>query len=229
MQFFTKNRLVGSILFGLSLQGFCWADAVGKVVALTGNPFALRTLKTVPLKVGDELQAKDSLKTGASDSVTVQLNSGHRFFVLPSTLMHIRTALPKNTELEQETGSLWFKVKPLRKEENFSVRTPTAVAGVRGTAFITMVIDPVTTDLCVCEGMVDLTSGNQTVTVPQGRGSVSKLGQVPTLIFDNRSFVFQSRNLSRKPACMECHWSGRGDTSRLDENKNIIFTPKSKE
>ena len=228
MKFFPKAKIVLALSLGLSLQSLSAAEVVGKVVALNGNPSATRMLKKVPLLLGDEVQEGDSLKTGDEDSVTVQLNSGHRMFVLPSTSMRLKTAQAKSTEVEQDTGSLWFKVKPLHKDEIFFVHTPTAVAGVRGTKFITMVLDPQTTDLCVCEGTVEITSGNTTLAVPQGRGTLAKLDTAPSAIKDNRNFVFQRRNLSRKPACMNCHWAGAGDTSRLDENSNIIFKAKPK-
>jgi hypothetical protein len=220
--FLKSNFLIATILT-LVLQAGISAENVGKIVAMKGKPFAIRLLQKVELNLGDEIQEKDAVRSGAEDSLTLELNNGHRIFILPSTSLVIKTAQEKSTELEQESGSLWCKVKPLSKDSNFHVRTPTAVAGVRGTAFITMVIDPNTTDLCVCEGTVDVTSEGITKSIPQGRGSMITSGKAPSEMVDNRRFIFQRRNLSRKPACMNCHWAGEGDTSHLDENSNIIF------
>ena len=197
---------------------------VGSVIAIKGKPFALRTLQKIKLELRTKVHEGDIIRSGSDEHVTLLLNNGHKVFILPSTSTTLSIANANKTEIDQTKGSLWFKVKPLEEQQTFHVRTPTAVAGVRGTAFISMILENNVTDICVCEGSVEVSSnkGNP-VLVPQGFGSSLKSDQISSQAFSNQSFIRQKRRLSRKPTCVTCHWAGEGDTSRLDENSNLIF------
>jgi hypothetical protein len=198
------------------------ALSVGKVISIKGSPIALRNLQRTPLKMHSPVYEGDILRSGLEEHVTVLLKSGHKVFVLPSTSAKVKVAKTKDTKLEQESGSLWFKVKPLKEKENFQVKTPTAVAGVRGTAFISMIVGDATS-LCVCEGTVEISNEKGTAVLEQGFGSMLTKNSDPKNVKNNTNFIRQKRRLSRKPACVSCHWAGEGDSSRLDENSNIIF------
>ena len=129
-------------------------------------------------------------------------------------------------ELEQKTGSIWSKIRPLGKEESFHIRTPSSVAGVRGTAFISMILDENRTDICVCEGKVEVVSGGKKKLITEGMGATLTKGKAPPAPMSNEGMIRNRRRLSRKMACMSCHWAGDGDTSRLNEDSSLIFEAK---
>jgi hypothetical protein len=219
-----KSISIGILAFLMGPACFSAQPEVGKVISIKGQPFVLRTLKKISLKLDSIVHQGDIIRSGSNEHVTLLLKNGHKVFVLPSSATTLSMANSNKTEIDQTKGSLWFKVKPLEEKQTFHVRTPTAVAGVRGTAFLSMILENNITDICVCEGSVEVDSGKGgAILVPQGFGSASQKGKKASHSRSNTNFVHQKRRLSRKPVCVSCHWAGEGDTSHLDEESNLIF------
>ncbi|MBA2943811.1 FecR domain-containing protein [Paenibacillus sp. CGMCC 1.16610] len=95
------------------------------------------------------LNQGDTVYTGASSSVTLNLSNGDADVTLGENaeinVSDLNTSDGnKKSKLKVWAGSLWVKVKSLAgSNDEFEVETPTAVMGVRGTQFYVMV-DPVT-------------------------------------------------------------------------------------
>ncbi|BFT70556.1 hypothetical protein PAENIP36_19980 [Paenibacillus sp. P36] len=95
------------------------------------------------------LNQGDTVYTGASSSVTLNLSNGDADVTLGENaeinVSDLNTSDGnKKSKLKVWAGSLWVKVKSLAgSNDEFEVETPTAVMGVRGTQFFVMV-DPVT-------------------------------------------------------------------------------------
>jgi len=73
------------------------------------------------------------------------------------TLTEIPTEEGGNVDLLQEAGQAWHRVEKLGKNENYQVQTPTAIAAVRGTKFISMVASPDLSNIHTVESTVLVT------------------------------------------------------------------------
>lgn len=130
------------IILIISLQIFnVQAAEKASVKYVKGAAHAIRLFKKVPLTNGTELQQKDMLVTKEAASLQVELPDGSFVNVGPSSKLKMAkflktTGKPRSTSLELIKGAGKFKVKKLQKEESFIIKTPVAVAGVRGTEFI---------------------------------------------------------------------------------------------
>jgi len=129
-QLFLTILLVGvtPFLSGATLQEF------------SGTVKVMRLFRTLNLKTGMELKGKDMIITGddgtalikLKDESTLNLGADTRFKL--SSLKGEGKA-DRKVELDLIQGAGVFNVTPLKGEESFSIRTPSAVAGVRGTRF----------------------------------------------------------------------------------------------
>lgn len=102
---------------------------IGTVEIGTGEPPVWRAAQT-----GDELRAGDSLRTGSDGRVELQLPTG-RARVYEDSLLRLPSdwAAGLDESVELDRGSSLFDV--LRQGRTFEVRTPEAIAMVKGTQF----------------------------------------------------------------------------------------------
>lgn len=92
--------------------------------------------KLSKLNVSDRIGDGDSVITAKDATATIQISDSGIIRVQPESTVVMRQLLNgNNTELYLEKGELLSKVTRLKKDEKFSVKTPTSVAGVRGTEF----------------------------------------------------------------------------------------------
>jgi len=217
---------VGVFFLMLYMAGGLAAETKAKVISIKGTPKAILKQSIRVLKLGDEVKVGERLLTGEEEHLTLKLSTGHKIFVLASTTATLSKLMDGEVELDQKTGSIWSKIKPLGKEESFQIRTPASVAGVRGTAFISMVMDPETTNICVCEGKVEVSSGGEKKVLEKGFGVMLSKGVRPPAPMANAGKIRSRRRMARKKACMSCHWAGEGDTSRMNEESSLIFQAK---
>lgn len=222
----TKKILLFQCFFVLLCGILMAKDTEAKVISLKGNPKAIEKQSIRVLKLGDVVKVGERLLTGKEEHLTLKLSSGHKIFVLASTTATLSKLMDGKVELDQKTGSIWSQIRPLGKEESFQIRTPASVAGVRGTSFISMVMDPENTSICVCEGKVEVTSGGEKKVLEKGFGAVLTKGVKPPEPMSNVGKIHNRRRMARKKACFSCHWAGEGDVSRLDEESNLIFQAK---
>lgn len=99
--------------------------------------------------------------------------------VAPNTIFSFRKPSTDTLQIDLQNGQIWLNVEGLQPGQQFEVRTPAAVASVRGTRF-SVRIDPAgITHVSVMQGAVDLTGAGTTVTVPEGHQSSVKPGEAP--------------------------------------------------
>lgn len=123
------------------------------------------------------------LATGVESECEINMPTGTRTRVAQNSKVKVWTKTNDNrttaTKVRVVFGSIWAKVVGAvgGKPEDYSIETPNAVAGVRGTEFSINVREvdgkPVT-ELSTTEGAVALTVGGKTVEVPAGQGVVAK-------------------------------------------------------
>lgn len=131
------------VLSLLLLRAPLAASAAGRVVSTTG---AL-TAGGKALKAGDVLpDAEVRLESGAA---TLAIDGGRFLLKGPARLV------PRKTVFELRLGSL-LSVLEKRVGRTFSVRTPVAVAAVRGTDFFTEITPEGELDVCICRGRIEV-------------------------------------------------------------------------
>jgi hypothetical protein len=90
------------------------------------------------IEIGDQILQNDIIATGAQSTCDLKIG-GSIVRVKEKTSVKLSELFRKDnvekTSLDLEVGKLLCKAKKLSKSENFLVKTPTAVAGVRGTKF----------------------------------------------------------------------------------------------
>lgn len=126
----------------------------------------------------------DSIATGAASFATLTLPDGSQSSLPSNTRVRLervrgapgRTALDVRFALEG--GGLDTKAAKQRAGDRFEVRTPVAVAAVRGTAFRVAADEGAPARTEVLEGGVSFAAGAASVTVPGGFGTLAEAGGV---------------------------------------------------
>ena len=93
--------------------------------------------KLIP-KAGMILNTLDKITTAKGASIEVTFDDGLKDIVKIGSNSHVvleSDAIQKQTSIFMDRGEILLKLEKLEKGSNFQVRTPTAVAGVRGTSF----------------------------------------------------------------------------------------------
>lgn len=116
---------------------------VARIVAVRGNVVIHQAGQQLVPSVGSEIAPGAAIETGADGFVTLQLPNGSRTSMPTRTRMRI-TRLHRITltgsidyDLAVEGGKVETSASPLGKDRNnrFRIRTPRAIAAVRGTRF----------------------------------------------------------------------------------------------
>lgn len=144
----TSYSIFASILvFALSASSVAATqeDSAGMVVASRGEVIAMANGGSRELKQGDFVYVKDEILTSARSFAVLQFTDGAKVTVRPdSTLIIEQYLYAGNGEdaatLNLVSGGLRVITGAMAKTnpENYKVRTPVALMGVRGTEFSIM-------------------------------------------------------------------------------------------
>lgn len=119
------------------------AAAAGRVVSTTGK----LTAGGKTLRAGDALP--DSEVRLESGTATLAIDGGRFLLSGPARLT------PRKTVFQLKLGAL-LTVLEKKVGRTFSVRTPIAVAAVRGTDFFTEISPDGELDVCICRGRIEV-------------------------------------------------------------------------
>ena len=122
-------------------------DVFGVVTQVTGQA----TVSDQKAQIGQRVKMGALIKTEAG-TVDVQLRSGGSLRVKEFSAM---SADEDENGTSLDRGTALFAINRRSSDEQFNVRTPTAVAGVRGTRFSVMSVEN-GTEVVVLEGVVDV-------------------------------------------------------------------------
>lgn len=130
---------------------------------VSGKPTVYFTLGTVtinknPVKLGQEILNGDLIETGKESSLEVKFGRQSAFRVREESQVVYNFDKAINLNIIQ--GKV---LNILEKDSNYKVRTPTAVAAVRGTIFFTSVIDANKSYFCACNGTIAIEDEKQTM------------------------------------------------------------------
>jgi FecR-like protein len=131
-------------------------ESAARVVQLTGQVSVLRDNSPWALHVGDLVNTRQMIKTGADGFAILEISDGSRFEVFPNSQVVFREN-PGNWKdlLDLVLGRVKVHIQKLGGRPNpTSVHTPTAVISVRGTVFDVSMEDTDTTLVAVEEGQV---------------------------------------------------------------------------
>jgi len=144
----TANKFLALIALVLFLGGPVAAmaqDSTGMVVASRGEVIALANGGSRELKQGDFIYQNDEIITSAKSFAVLQFVDGAKVTVRPDSTLIIEQYLYAGNESDEATlnlvsGGLRVITGAMAKSnpENYKVRTPVALMGVRGTEFSVM-------------------------------------------------------------------------------------------
>ena len=101
------------------------------------------------------VREKTMVETGDDSWVVIEYINGLKVKIMPNT----KIILDLNV-IHVYSGNSWFKVEKRKKGELY-VRTPTAIAGIRGTEFLVNVKKDGTTNIQLIEGSIEVSDINQ--------------------------------------------------------------------
>lgn len=151
-----KRFALVALIAGLVIAPGCSQKEVDEYAMIT---FMLGdvTRNSAAVVIGDIIQEKDIIETAAGSFCDIKIG-GSIIRVKENTKLVVSTLLRngegEETTLGMDQGKMLCKPKKLLKSDKFVVKTPTAVAGVRGTQFIVEADAAKTTRIKVFDGKV---------------------------------------------------------------------------
>lgn len=200
----------------------------GKIDFIAGNV-------RVELASGKKMEAKLNMKIFEGDKVRTAKNSSAQ--VILGKDIKIRIAANSEFELKKDQmkgagkretilglnlGKIWTSVAKLKKDQKFTIETPTAVAGVRGTILVVKQSEEGTT-LYVGKGLVNFLSKILNQEVDVGNGFMLTLGTDGKLS-DMKKMTEQ--DMKDMMSGIPVFFTG-GDQGLKDELKSEIFNEKN--
>lgn len=163
------------------------SDAVAVVSRIAGQVDRHRDGSGTGLKVGDPVHSTDRIVTGADGRIRLQFKDGSTLVIGPGSDLAIASydlhaAQNPGALLRLAQGILRLVVVTLPAQAGMTVEAPTAIAAVRGTAFI-VEADPANTGVFVIDGSVMVESretGLGGVRLHRDQGSDVAAGSAPT-------------------------------------------------
>ncbi len=139
-----KKLAVFFLVVSLVLPLPLFAAVIGEFAVVTGDVTVTRAGKTLKPKVKDKVETLDLIQTGKNSNARVVLTDATAMALGPNTKLEMKQfdiQGKKTTGLfSVPTGLVQTNVvKALGPGSKFEIQTPTAIAGVRGTAWLTVV------------------------------------------------------------------------------------------
>ncbi len=137
----------------------------------------------IPAKDGMEISMGDKIKTNAESSCALKWMDGNLVKVYPLSFLKVEDARKdgnvENSSLSLEKGKMYAKVKKLTSSKStYIIKTPSAVAGVRGTEFMTSFTEN-KTECAVLEGSITVSAMGQEVEVMAGMTTAVEMDMPP--------------------------------------------------
>ena len=162
-----KIVLITVLIFTGIVSALFSQESIGKVVSLDGSAQAKldENGEWRALSVKSDIYEKDTIKTGENSKVDIFFVDETNVSIGPETIIKIEKLVCSPAQNHREgklnvaMGKARFNVgKLFSKDSSFEVRTPTAVAGVKGTSFIVYVTSEQLTQLMGLSGSVTVTN-----------------------------------------------------------------------
>ena len=113
-------------------------------------------INSQPAKIGQKINNGDIVETGAQSFLEAKFQKQSAFRIRENSRVVFN--IDKSITLSVEKGKV---LNILEKRSQYLVRTPSAVAAVRGTIFFVSVIDDNKTYFCACNGTIAIENDQQ--------------------------------------------------------------------
>ena len=126
------------------------AQAIGRVVSVTGNVIAVRNGVSITLHTGDALLKGDVLQTGGDSKLAVTFNDGATFDlganarIVLTEFVYAPNGSDNSSVVNLVRGQLSFIAGEIAHTGSMKVQTPVATMGIRGTVGIVSYGDSLT-------------------------------------------------------------------------------------
>ena len=137
------SRVAFSFVLALGAAGAAHAVDVGQIKVSKGDVAIERSGQTLPGAIGLHLQTADVIRTGSDGSVGITMSDNSLLSAGPNSVLSLdryvfdTTTNNGNFDSSLRKGTLSVVSGRIAKQspEAMTVRTPTAILGVRGTEF----------------------------------------------------------------------------------------------
>ncbi|MDY6967321.1 MAG: FecR family protein [Spirochaetota bacterium] len=150
------KRIIYLLLFALLFCLSC-SEVVEDDYAVISFFIGEVTKNNLDVEIGESVSKNDVISTGSQSSCDISIGNSLIRIKEKSKMLVSRLDIyekKENTTLNLSIGKMLCRTKKLLKNESFLVKTPTAVAGVRGTRFIVEADKKKTTRIKVYKGRV---------------------------------------------------------------------------
>lgn len=132
----------------------------GIVLRVQGSATVDRGDESLAAAPNMQLLEGDIVKTGPDGLMLAKMIGGNIDLELQkNAVFHVESIRGSDKALRLEQGNLWLRVNKMERNHSFQLRTPTTIAGVRGTKFYTFDFKDARGrnihGACHCEGEVD--------------------------------------------------------------------------
>jgi hypothetical protein len=124
----------------------------------------------------------DVVRTGVGSETEIRMDEGHKLTLKEKTTLKVDSGRSPDTRFDLLVGRVRSFVSKLKRQNKFEIKTPVAVASIRGTVFELSVDEQGASRLSVLEGIVsyrDLAGLGQEVQVLKGQSVVIEPGAAP--------------------------------------------------
>lgn len=219
----TKPLVLAALLLPLSAAAQDQWDA--RVHSASGDVtiYTAEEPEGAPAHEGIPLQDGDRIETGEDGKAELSFDGEGIVTVDPDTDVQVSSLHHGKTELMLKAGALVSKLKTLLQGRRFAVRTPTAVAAVRGTEF-GVEVDGEDTHVGVFdEGQVAVADeqGREEL-VPANHETHVRRGQAPLRAYAHKRFAQRRailRAMRRRHAALGQRWRALPPEQRLELRK----------
>ncbi len=153
------------------------------------------------VSIGDIIKEKDEITTGNESFCDIKIGGSiirikEKSKLTVSNL--IRQGSTESTQLGMDMGKMLCKPKKLLKDDSFTVKTPTAVAGVRGTQFTIEVDSLKTTRVKVFDGKLQVSKR-----IKQFEGNFDKILEMSPVIEKEEKIVITEKEVEKSEKIVE--------------------------
>ncbi len=165
------------------------ADEYAMIMFMIGDV----TKNNAPITIGDLINQSDVIKTGNGAFCDIRVGGSvirikEKSRVVFSSLLH--KGASENTTLGLDVGKILCKPKKLLKSDSFMIKTPTAVAAVRGTQFIVEADSLETTRIKVFTGKLRIAKR-----IEQLEGSVDRILEIAPVLEEQEKVVITKKDV----------------------------------
>jgi hypothetical protein len=151
-------------------------NIIARIQYIKGEAILQKENTQKSAQINDVLEMNDIILTKDDATVDIIVKNKGIIRIGENARVELKTLSEENIELKQDSGTVITHLKKLNANENYSVVTPTSVAAVRGTSFITKVDKDQNTTVALVHGSIEIRDkkGNSMVLDKAGEITIQK-------------------------------------------------------